>query len=264
MKNIIVITGAGSGIGKEFLLQMNEYEKNIDEIWAIDYNQENLNILKNQISKVRDFCIDLTNQEQILNYSLKLKEENPNVLVLINNAGFGIFDHTENISLETKLNMVDLNIKAYITMIDYTLPYMKENSKILNVSSCSGFQPVPYINAYASTKAFVLSYSRALNQELKYRGIHVLAVIPYWTKTEFFDRAINPKKKEVVIKYVAMYDPAKVMKLGIKDLYKKKDISCYGGMNRFQKVLTKILPHSLVMKICMGQQKLDGTPQIRK
>ena len=89
--------------------------------------------------------------------------------------------------------MVDLNVKAYITMIDYTLPYMKENSKILNVASCSAFQPVPYINAYAATKAFVLSYSRSLNQELKYRKIHVLAVTPFWTKTNFFDKAVVKK-----------------------------------------------------------------------
>ena len=62
-----------------------------------------------------------------------------------------------------------------------------------------------------------------------------------------------------------MYDPKEVMKRAIKDLYNdKKDVSCYGGMNKFQRVLTKILPHSLVMKVWMNQQKLDGTPDIRK
>lgn len=263
MKNIVVITGAASGIGKEFLNQIKDYEKNIDEIWAIDYNQEGLNLLKNEESKVRDFCIDLTNKEEILKYSYKLEEEKPNVLLLINNAGFGIFDHSENISLETKLNMVDLNVKAYITMIDYTLPYMKENSNILNVASCAGFQPIPYINAYASTKAFVISYSRALNQELKYRKIHVLAVTPFWTKTNFFDKAVVKDKKEVVIKYSVMYNAKDVVKKAIKDLYTNKDISCYGFINNVQKILTKLLPHKLVMKIWMKDQKYDGTPNIR-
>ena len=160
--------------------------------------------------------------------------------------------------------MIDLNVKAPVALIDYSLPYMKEESKIMNIASCAGFQPIPYINDYASTKSFLLSYSRALNKELKYRNIHVLAVTPYWTKTEFFDRAIDDKKKKVVINYNAMYDPKDVMKLAIKDLYNpKKDISCFGFVNRFQKMLTKILPHSLVMKVWMNQQKLDGTPKIR-
>ena len=104
-----------------------------------------------------------------------------------------------------------------------------------------------------------------LREIIKYKDIHVLTVTPYWTKTEFFDRAIDDNKKKVVINYNAMYEASEVMKLAIKDLYKnRKDISCYGFTNRFQKLLTKILPHSFVMKIWMRQQKLDGTPDIRK
>ncbi len=264
MKNIVVITGAASGIGKEFLKQIQIKESNrINEIWVLDYNQEKLNELKNEYDIVKTFCIDLTNKEDIYKYKIKLEEEKPNILILMNNAGFGIFDHSENINLDIKLNMVDLNIKAYITMVDYSLPYMKENSKILNVASCAAFQPIPYINCYASTKAFVLSYSRALNQELKYRKIHVLAVTPFWTKTNFFDKAIIKDKKEVVIKYTVMYDAKNVVNKAIKDLYSNKDVSCYGFINNFQKILTKILPHKLVMKIWMNDQKYNGTPNIR-
>ena len=264
MKNIVVITGAASGIGKEFLKQIQIKESNrINEIWVLDYNQEKLNELKNEYDIVKTFCIDLTNKGDIYKYKIKLEEEKPNILILMNNAGFGIFDHSENINLDIKLNMVDLNIKAYITMIDYSLPYMKENSKILNVASCAAFQPIPYINCYASTKAFVLSYSRALNQELKYRKIHVLAVTPFWTKTNFFDKAIIKDKKEVVIKYTVMYDAKNVVNKAIKDLYSNKDVSCYGFINNFQKILTKILPHKLVMKIWMNDQKYNGTPNIR-
>lgn len=264
MKNIIVVTGAASGIGKEFTKQILQKEKNIDEVWAIDFNEENLNKLKSEEPKVVSLHIDLTKLEEIKKYEEKLESEKPNIIILANCAGYGVFDHSENISLETKLNMVDLNVKAYISMIDYSLPYMKEKSKIMNVASCAAFQPIPYINNYASTKAFILSYSRALNQELKYRGIHVLTVTPFWTKTNFFNRAVVKDKKEVVIKYVVMYDADKVVSLAIKDLYKNKDISIYGGINKFQRVLTKLLPHSLVMKIWMNQQKYDGTPNIRK
>lgn len=266
MKKIIVVTGSSSGMGKEFLTQILDKEKNVDEIWAIARREDRLIELKKELSdKIVPLKLDLTNEKDLLKYKEKLEKEKPNIIILGNCAGFGVFDHSENISTDIKLNMVDLNVKAPMAMIDYSLPYMKKGSKIMNIVSCASFQPIPYINDYAATKAFLLSYSRALNQELKYKNIHVLAVTPYWTKTEFFDRAIDDNKKKVVINYNAMYDPAKVMELAIKDLYNdKKEISCYGFTNRFQKVLTKILPHSLVMKVWMNQQKLDGTPDIRK
>ena len=252
-------------MGKEFIIQILEKEKDIDEVWAIARRDDRLIELKEKISdKIIPIKLDLTKEEDLLKYKEKVDKEKPNIIILANCAGFGVFDHSENIDTNIKLNMIDLNVKAPVALIDYSLPYMKEESKIMNIASCAGFQPIPYINDYASTKSFLLSYSRALNKELKYRNIHVLAVTPYWTKTEFFDRAIDDKKKKVVINYNAMYDPKDVMKLAIKDLYNpKKDISCFGFVNRFQKMLTKILPHSLVMKVWMNQQKLDGTPKIR-
>lgn len=263
MKNIIVITGASNGLGREFLDQMIVKEKNIDEVWTLDFDKEGLEKLESEIEKVKGLHIDLTKKEEIIKYQQKLDSEKPNIKVLINCAGFGIFDHSENISLDTKLNMIDLNVKAYVSMIDYSLPYMSKGSKILNVASCAAFQPIPYINCYASTKAFVLSYSRALNQELKYRKIHVLAVTPFWTRTKFFDRAVMKDKKEVVIKYSVMYEAHDVVKKAIRDLYSRRDVSVYGKLNKAQRLLTKLAPHKLIMKIWMHQQKYNGTPSIR-
>lgn len=265
MKKIIVVTGASSGMGKEFLIQILEKEKDVDEIWAIARREERLIKLKKEVSeKIVPIKLDLSEESELLKYKEKVEEEKPNIIILANCAGFGIFEHSENIKTEIKLNMIDLNVKAPVAMIDYSLLYMKKGAKIMNITSCAGFQPIPYINDYAATKSFLLSYSRALNRELKYKGIHVLAVTPYWTKTEFFDRAIDEKKKKVVINYNAMYDPTEVMKLAIKDLYTRKDVSIYGFVNRGQRLLTKVLPHSLVMKVWTNQQKLDGTPDIRK
>ena len=265
MKKIIVVTGASSGMGKEFLIQILEKEKDVDEIWAIARREERLIKLKTEVSeKIVPIKLDLSEESELLKYKERVEEEKPNIIVLANCAGFGIFEHSENIKTEIKLNMIDLNVKAPVAMIDYSLPYMKKGAKIMNIASCASFQPIPYINDYAATKSFLLSYSRALNRELKYKGIHVLAVTPYWTKTEFFDRAIDEKKKKVVINYNAMYDPTEVMKLAIKDLYTRKDVSIYGFVNRGQRLLTKVLPHSLVMKVWTNQQKLDGTPDIRK
>ena len=264
MKRIIVVTGASSGMGREFALQISKKEK-VDEIWVIARNMERLKELQKLIDiKVVPISIDLTDREQIKKkYLARLKDEKPEVRILANCAGFGIFDHTEGIDTDTLVNMVDLNVTAYVALISYTLPYMNKGSKIMNISSCASFQPIPYINCYAATKAFVTSYSRALRNEVKYRGIHVLTVTPFWTDTRFFDRAIDTKKKKVVISYAAMYDPAKVMKKAIRDLYRNREFSCYGFVNNAQWALVRVLPKKLVMTIWMKSQKLDGTPKIR-
>lgn len=261
MKDIIIVTGALNGMGLEFVKQIRVLEDCL--IWAIDYNKNDLDNIKD-INNIKYFNIDLTKESEIKLIKDELEKDNYNVKILANCAGFGKFDHNENIDLDTKINMLDLNCKAYMVLIDYCLSYMKENSYIMNIASCAGFQPIPYINLYAATKSFVLSYSRALNRELKYRNIHVLTVCPYWTDTKFFDRSIDKNKKEVVINYSVMYNPKDVIKKAIKDLYNKKELSIYGFINNMQRILVKILPHSLVMKIWINQQKLDGTKFIRK
>ena len=140
---------------------------------------------------------------------------------------------------------------------------MHKKSQIVNLASCSGYMPIPYLNIYASTKAFVLSYSRALNEELKYRQIHVLAVCPYWVETEFFDRAVEKDKKPVVIRYGKVYKAKDVIKKAIKDMESSKDVSLYGTINQMQILGMKVLPHRLVKKIWMIYQGLDGTKEIR-
>ena len=263
MKKVIVVTGASAGIGKEFTLKYLKTNK-VDEVWAIDRDSNGLDELEKNIDiSLKKLVIDLSKQSDIDKYKEELEKEKPNIVLLANIAGFGKFDHSENIPLDVKLNMIDVNVKAPVSMIDYSLPYMKSGSKIVNVASCAAFQPIPYINDYASTKAFILSYSRALNQELKYKNIHVMAVTPFWTKTNFFDRAIVKNQKEVVIKYDVMYNASDVVNRMINDLKKNKEISIYGGLNKAQRLLVKLLPHKIVMKIWLKKQKYDGTPNIR-
>ena len=264
MKDIIVVTGASSGLGKEFVLQIDKREK-VDEIWVIARRLDKLIELDSLTdAKIIPISLDLSSQDSYEIYKKKLLDEKPNVKILVNCAGFGKFDHYENVETSVYLNMIDLNCKAMISVTNLSLPYMQNGAKIVNFASFSSFQPVPYINVYGATKAFTLSYSRALNRELAYRGIKVLAVCPLWVKTEFFDRAIDQNKKPVVISYNALYTPDKIIKKAIKDLYKNKDISIFGKMAKLQWIVTKILPHKLVMNIWLKGQKLDGTKEIRK
>ena len=153
--------------------------------------------------------------------------------------------------------MIDLNCKALVAMTQLTLPYMHRDGKIVELDSLSAFQPVPYINVYGSTKACVLSYSRALNQELKPRGIRVMAVSPGWVKTEFFDHATKTSDTAVTY-YNIMYEAKDVVATAIRDLYHtRKDLSIHGAPVRWQVRGVKLLPHSLVMRIWMKQQKHD-------
>lgn len=262
--DIIVVTGASSGLGKEFVLQIAKKER-VDEIWVIARRIDLLQALSREVDvKIRPIELDLTDLNATKVYAQMLADEKPNVKILANCAGFGKFEHYENINIETHLNMVDLNCNALMVMTDYSLPYMSHGSKILNIASCAAFQPIPYINVYAATKAFALSYSRALNQELKYRDIHVLAVCPYWVKTEFFGRAVLSNENPVVINYDVLYNPKDVISLAIKDLYSKKDMSVYGFKNKLQRMAVKLLPHKFVMKVWLNRQKLNGTKEKRR
>ena len=253
--NIAVVTGASSGMGREFVLQLPQYVT-VDEIWVIARREDALNALKSQCSlPVRPVVLDLCSDEAFSVYESLLKTEDPNVKLLVNAAGFGKFGSFPNIPLADELRMIDLNCKALVAMTRLTLPYMKKGSHILQLDSLSAFQPVPYITTYGATKSFVLSYSRAMNAELKKTGIRMMAMNPGWVKTEFFNHAFQTSANEVQY-FNRLYEAKDVVATGLKDLYKsKKDVSIHGLPVRNQVRLVKLLPHSMVMKVWMNQQK---------
>ena len=252
---IAIVTGASSGMGREFVKQVSKKEK-FDEIWVIARRKEALESLKKEVkAKIRPITLDLQNPESFETYKKLLAEEKPEVSLLANIAGYGKFGKYDEISLEDCLGMIDLNCKALVAMSQLTIPYMKRGSKILQLDSLSAFQPVPYLNVYGSSKSFVLSYSRALNRELKTKGIRVMSVNPGWVKTEFFDHATK-SSNDAITYFNVMYDAKDVIKTAIRDLYHtKKDVSIHGFQIKAQVLLVKLLPHKIVMEIWMRQQK---------
>lgn len=258
---IAIVTGASSGMGREFVLQLPQWEQ-FDELWVIARRTERLEALKEGYPfPVRPISLDLTAPDAAAHYHAMLEAAKPEVALLANISGFGKFGRYDQIPLEDSLNMIDLNCKAVVAVTELTLPYMKRGAHILMLDSLSAFQPVPYLNVYASTKAFVLSYSRSLNRELRPRGIRVMAVNPGWVKTEFFDRA-TVTSNDAVTYYNRWYEPKDVMKTALRDLYRgRKDVSVHGFPVRMQVRMVKLLPHSLIMNIWMKQQKHSKLPR---
>lgn len=257
MSKIAVITGASSGIGREFVRTLASHGQ-YDEVWAIARNAERLEALKNDTDiAVRPISLDLSAPEAAQKYSELLEKHKPQVSLLINCSGYGKFEATDKISLEQNLGMIDLNCRALTAIAYLTLPYMSRGSEMINIASVAAFQPIPYINVYGASKAYVLSFSRALGRELAPRGIRVLALCPFWTKTAFFDRAVNKDSDAVVKKYVAMYTPEFIVKKAWSALGKKnKDYVVPGFKAKMQVLAVKILPHNIVMRVWMSQQKL--------
>ena len=252
-KKIAVITGASSGMGREFVVQLCNQQK-FDEVWVIARRTDRLESLSDEVktTTVRPISLDLTKKESIEAYRALLEAEKPEVDVLVNASGVGRFGTFSDMDLESMDLMVDLNVKAYVAMTYVTLPYLHKGSEVYQLDSLSSFQPVPYICVYGATKAFVLSFSRALNVELKKRGIHMMAVCPGWVKTEFFDHAV---KDDTITYYNRFYTADQVVRRALRDMKKRKDVSICGFPIRAQVFFTKLLPHKLVMKIWCKQQK---------
>ena len=251
---IAVVTGASSGIGREFAYQLTAGES-FDELWVIARRKERLEELKEALPcKVRVIAMDLTDEEALEAYSALLEAEKPQVSLLINAGGFGKFGRYDQIPLQDCMDMIDLNCKALVAMTQRTLPYIPNGGRILQVDSLSAFQPVPYLNVYAATKAFVLSYSRALKAELKERGIQVLAFCPGWVKTEFFNHAYQTSE-DAVTYYNKVFTAEEVVKDALKALKKGKDVCVPSWQNKLQVLGVKLLPTKLVIKVWMKQQK---------
>ncbi len=248
---IAVITGASSGMGREFVYALDKDEE-FDELWVIARREDRLIELQDKCrARIRPIVLDLQQRESANVYKALLEEHKPEIAVLVNAAGFGLFGAFMDMDLDRQLDIVDLNSRALTAMCYLSVPYMKKGSRIYNMGSMSSWQPVPYINVYGASKAYVLNFSRALGVELRDRGIKVMAVCPGWIQTEFFSHAIH----DDTINYFNRYYSAKqVIDKALKDMKKGKNASVLGFPERVQVFLVKHLPVNMVMKTWCRQQ----------
>lgn len=246
---IAIVTGASSGMGRETAIQLADRFGGLSEIWLVARREERLKELEQQIPvPVRIFAIDLTKKEELEQLTQALKETKPEVKFLVNASGYGKIGRVGAVSLAEETGMVALNCEALCAVTHLVLPFMCRNSRIIQYASAASFLPQPGFAVYAATKSFVLSYSRALNEEVKARGIKVTAVCPGPVKTEFFTVA-EMTGKIPLYKRFTMANPVKVVRLAIRDSVMGKSVSVYGPVMKAFWVLAKEVPHELIFKV---------------
>ena len=251
---IAVITGASAGIGREFVYAVDK-QGSYDEIWVIARRKERLEELKSAcVNPIRPIPLDLADLESVESYRALLEQEKPEIALLVNAAGCGVFGPFAEKDLKKLLGSAQLNSLALTAMCHVSLPYMQAGSSIVNMGSNSAWQPVPYQAVYGASKSYVLNFSRAIGRELRSRKIHVMCVCPGWIKTEFQQVA----RHDDYIRYVdKWYGPDEVAAQAMKDLKKKKTVSILGHPVRRQVRLVKFLPVKLVMSIWCKQQGIE-------
>jgi len=253
--NIAIITGASSGIGEEFALQIANKYSNLDEIWIVARRKDRLQNLSNKLhTKAKIMVLDLALDSDLRQLANELDEIKPNVKVLVNCAGYGKIGPFTLGSYVEEIGMINVNCKALTAVTYFVLPYMKSGSRIIQIASVAAFLPQPDFAVYAASKSFVLSFSRALKYELHNRKIHVTAICPGPVATEFFDRA-DPDNQGKQYKKVFRVKPQKVVAKALKESALGYEISIYGWPMKFIFILSKILPHKLILKIIYETNK---------
>lgn len=252
-----IVTGASSGMGRDLCLQLSKRADAPKEIWAIARNLEKLNEVKQAAScPVRVVQADLTSQPDIDKVKALLATEKPKVDFLANVAGFARFGVYGQIPEKDVVGMIQVDLQAVVEMTYITIPYMPSGSSILEWGSVAAFQPLPGMNIYAACKAFVLSYSRALNNELQDKGISVTCVCPGWTKTPFLENAKKEGTGNGAVKsFWFAADPQHVVAKAIRDGLSHKAMSVYGLPSKIEWFFAKILPAPFVMAIWNTMRK---------
>lgn len=252
-KKIAIVTGASSGMGRECVIQLADRFAGLEEIWVIARRGRRLDKLAGKVPvPLRVLELDLQEELVFAELEEKLEWEDPEVKILVNGAGFGKIGCTEDLQLDEETGMIAVNCRALTAVTRLVLPYMSKNSRILQFASAAAFLPQPRFAVYAATKAFVLSYSRALAMELKPRQICVTAVCPGPVKTEFFDIA-ETTGEIPLYKRLVMADPKKVVKKALRDSMMGKTVSVYGFLMKAFFLLAKILPHDVILSLLFSE-----------
>ena len=249
--NIAIITGASSGLGREYA-RLLAAESGLDELWLIARRQDRLEKLKAELPlPSRLLVCDLTDTAVFTAIQQQLMAvKGIEIRWLINAAGFGRIGTCAEIGVETTGRMIDLNCRAAVAMTQLAIPFMSAGAHILEICSCAAFQPIPYLTAYAASKAFLLSYSRGLGRELAAQGIEITAVCPYWIRdTEFITRAIETDHSGIFQGFPLACTQHEVASRSLRTA-RNHIMVCTPDMVSFlHRILTSCIPHSWLIHL---------------
>ena len=245
---MVLITGGSSGIGFELARSFSRRSFDIiingrDESRLIAAKQK----LEEEFGrKVEIFPQDIGVPGGAKKLYDKISTAGHDVDILVNNAGIGLLAPTEEIAPKDDARLLQLNVSTVVELCKLYLPHMYEKGKgrILNIASIAAYQPGPYNATYFASKAFVLSYSRAIRFEAKRHGVRICTLCPGSTKTNFFER-------EGMETPIISGDPAIVAEYACKKLFKNKEIIIPGLMNR----ISRLIPVGLRIKLVVKMQE---------
>jgi len=257
MDQYALITGAGKGIGRSMAILLAQKGYNL---LLVSRSENDLIALSAQIKtdyhvNAHYLTIDLSEAGAALRVFDWAKSLNVPVSILINNAGLGVWGNFHELDLAAQTGMMQVNMNALTELSYYFIPVLKQQPQafILNVSSTAAYQAVPTLAIYAATKAFVLSFSRALRYELKDTSIVVSCLCPGPTNTSFAHRAGMDALADLAAKFNMQAE--EVAAIGIKGMFSKKTEIVPGFLNKLSAVAATHSPKSLIERVTAGLYK---------
>lgn len=241
-------------MGAEFARQIDRTEKNIDAIWLIARRKERLDQVAQELHhETKVIPMDLTDRRNYKTLRQEFRENEAEVGVLVNCAGYGKIGNYAQISGRDSVNMIDLNCSAAVLITLTCLPRMRAGDRIIQLCSTAAFQPQQQINIYSATKSFLYSYTRALRMELLPRKIAVLAVCPFWVKdTEFIGIAENSGKKpknRPINHYFGATTSDRVVKSALRCSRRGWAVCTPGIICTLDRIFAKLLPKEAYLYI---------------
>jgi short-subunit dehydrogenase len=245
--NTALITGASSGIGEAFARKLATLGRNV---FLVARSEDKLIALCNELGRTNNIraqyvVLDLSQSDAPSRLFEEAERRGLIVDLLINNSGFGSMGDFSQLELERELEMIHLNVRTVVELTHRFLQRMRQRKQgtIINVASTAGFQPVQFMATYAATKAFVLSFSEALWEENRAHGIHVMALCPGVTETNFFQASRMEKPPMRVAQ-----TPEEVVDVALRGLARRKSVVVSGWTNYFMVEAERLVPRSLIVR----------------
>jgi short-subunit dehydrogenase len=245
LKNVALVTGASAGLGVDFARQLS---KRGHPLVLAARRKDRLQALAKELGNARVIAIDLSKKDAAAKLMADLQAKSEVVDLLVNNAGFGLIGRFAELDAGREREMIDLNVGTLTDLCRAVAPGMidRKSGGIINVASTAAFQPGPKMAVYFATKAFVLSLTEALHEELKPHGIKVTCLCPGPTRTEFGD--VAGFGGNGLFDRVAMESP-EVVAAGLKGLDRNQAVVVPGFVNKLTASSGRFAPRSVVRKI---------------